>query len=106
MAETKTVTDHDEIRTWAAARMGVPAIRPAIPSIGKGAPVLEIVFDQRAYQDQDEGYDRSPTSGDIELVEWGEWFEEFDRRRLALVIADEEPGRLDSFHEIIARARD
>lgn len=106
MAETRMLTDHDEIREWTAARMGAPVMHPAVPSVGKEEPVLEIAFGQHAYQEQDEGYDRPPTGGNLQIVEWSEWFEEFDRRGLGLVVAEEELGRVDSFHEIVTRGED
>jgi hypothetical protein len=103
MAETRVITDHQEIREWAAARMGAPAIRPEAPSIGNDDPFLMLVFDQQAYEDQDQGYDRPTDLGRPEIVEWDEWFAEFDKRGLALVVSAEIAGLRESFHEIIAR---
>lgn len=100
MADTITLTDRDEIRDWAAARAGSPAIVSESPVIGEDDPVLMIVFGQHAYQDVDEGADRQ---GGFELVEWDEWFKLFEERNLALVVSEEIPGVRDQFHEIIAR---
>ena len=52
MAETVLLTDHTAIRDWAAARSGFPAIIDISPQ-GGTQPMLRLVFDQRAYQDQD-----------------------------------------------------
>lgn len=41
-------------------------------------------------------------SGDIELVD-REWFKQFDRLKLALVVAEDTPNQRDEFHEIVAR---
>ncbi|MGN6583043.1 MAG: hypothetical protein ACTHJV_04990 [Rhizobiaceae bacterium] len=101
MAETKTLTDHDEIRTWAAARMGAPAFGNPPTSEGSD-PELLILFGQIAYEDEDNMADR-PMSEAPELVGWDEWFELFDKKNLALVVAKEVPGRLDQFHEMIRR---
>ena len=101
MAETVTLTDHDDIRTWAAARMGFPAIIDISASSGT-QPMLALVFDQAAYQDQDRA-ERLANSGGRELVEWSDWFEIFDREGLALVVARDRPGIRDSFHEIVRR---
>ncbi len=100
MAETRTLLDRDEIRDWAAARIGSPAIWSEQPVIGKDEPVLRIVFDQHSYQDQDQGPDRP---GGLELVEWDDWFKLFEERGLALVVGEEVPGVRDEFHEIVAR---
>ncbi|MBX3579206.1 MAG: hypothetical protein KF723_18555 [Rhizobiaceae bacterium] len=101
MAETVTLTEHEAIRDWAAARMGTPAIVDVSPASGT-QPMLRIVFDQAAYQDQDRA-ERPPNAGGIELVEWDDWFKEFDRQELALVVAKDVPGRRESFHEIVRR---
>lgn len=101
MTDTITLTGHEEIRDWAAARMGAPAVVDISPA-GGTQPMLRLVFDQAAYQDQDQA-ERPTNSGGIELVEWDEWFEIFDAQELALVVGKETPGRRDSFHEIIRR---
>lgn len=99
--DTVTLTDHDAIRDWAAARMGVPAIVDVSPA-GGTQPMLIIVFDQVAYQDQDQA-ERARNAGGRELVEWSEWFEVFDKGQLALVVAEDRPGVRDSWHEIVRR---
>jgi hypothetical protein len=101
MAETIELTDHEAIRDWAASRMGAPAVIDASAE-GGTQPVLRIVFDQIAYQDQDRA-ERPQNAGGYELVEWDEWFRLFDEAGLALVVAPERPGRKDSFHEIVRR---
>lgn len=103
MASTRTLTDRDEIRDWAAARMGSPAISEASPSVGGYDPVLSLVFDQASYQDQDSGADPAIALGGREIVEWDEWFRIFEDKQLALVISEELPGRKDSFHEFVRR---
>lgn len=102
MASTRTLTDREEIRDWAAARMGSPAISEASPSVGGDDPILSLVFDQASYQDQDRA-DAAIALGGREIVEWDEWFKIFNEKELALVVREEEPGRKDSFHEIVAR---
>lgn len=101
MTETIILTDHDEIRDWAAARAGRPAIQEGISAIDS-EPVLRLVFGQHAYADND-WQDRSGTRGGLELVDWDEWFDLFDERKLALVVSKDLPGRHDQFHEIILR---
>ena len=53
MAETVTLTDHEAIRDWAAARAGFPAIVDVSPESGT-QPMLRIVFGQQAYADNDQ----------------------------------------------------
>lgn len=101
MTETVTLTDHDTIRDWAAARMGIPAIVDTSPASGT-QPMLTLVFDQAVYQDQDRA-ERQTNSGGRELVEWDDWFKIFDELELALVVAADQPGVRDSFHELVRR---
>lgn len=101
MPDTVTLTDREAIRDWAAARMGVPAIVDASPE-GGVQPVLRLVFDQAAYQDQDRP-ERAQNAGGVELVEWDDWFRIFEERQLALVVAKDLPGRRENFHEIVRR---
>ena len=100
MAETVTLTEHEAIRDWAAARAGRPAISNPPAGVEAAGPVLHLVFGQHAYQDQDRGADQM---GGLELVEWDEWFRLFDERQLALVVAKDVPGRREEFHEIVRR---
>ena len=102
MADTVTLTDHEAIRDWAAARSGFPAIVDVSPA-GGTQPMLRLVFDQQAYQDQDRA-ERPTNAGGYDLVEWSEWFKVFDEQKLALVVSKDVPGRRDSFHEIVRLA--
>ena len=101
MAETVTLTDHEAIRDWAAARAGAPAVVDVSPEAGT-QPMLRLVFGQQAYQDDDRP-DRPMNAGGYELVEWSEWFELFDAARLALVVAKDVPGRREEYHEFVRR---
>ncbi|RCW81505.1 hypothetical protein [Phyllobacterium bourgognense] len=104
MAETRLLTDHQEIRDWAAARSGIPAIRDPEELIGSDEPVLSIQFGQHAYEDDDrQGADRPEDLGGPRLVEWDEWFTLFDQSGLGLVVAEDTPGQRDEFHEIVRR---
>jgi hypothetical protein len=102
MADTIELTSHEDIRNWAASRMGAPAVIDASAE-GGTQPVLRIVFDQAAYQDQDRA-ERPQNAGGYELVEWDEWFALFDEAQLALIVAPDRPGHKDSFHEIVRRS--
>ena len=102
MAETVLLTDHAAIRDWAAARSGFPAIVDISPE-GGTQPLLRLVFDQHAYQDQDQP-ERPVNAGGYDLVEWDEWFMLFDEAELALVVAEDVPGRRENFHRIVRRS--
>lgn len=101
MADTVTLTEHNAIRDWAAARMGFPAIVDTSAAPGT-QPLLRLVFDQQAYQDNDRP-ERPQNAGGYDLVEWDEWFKLFDEHELAVVVARDVPGQRDSFHEIVRR---
>lgn len=101
MTDTVTLTDHEAIRDWAAARIGAPAVVDTSPESGTQA-MLRIVFDQAAYQDQDRP-ERAQNAGGYELVEWDEWFKLFDEAQLAVIVAADRPGVRDSWHQIIRR---
>jgi len=100
MANTRTLTDHDEIRDWAAARAGQPALSESMPGMSESQPLLHFIFGQHAYQDVDQGPDR--VDG-LSIIEWDEWFRLFDERNLALVVNEDVAGQREDFHEFIRR---
>lgn len=97
---TKVLTKHDEIRQWAIARAGNPVIEDRATGIG-GAPVLRIVFDQYALNAGENQYGDRP--GGFDLVDWDEWFAEFDALGFGLLVEDEKPGVLDDYFEFVKR---
>jgi hypothetical protein len=101
MADTVTLTDHQAIRDWAAARMGFPAVVDVSAEAGT-QPLLRIVFDQQSYADTDQP-ERLQNAGGYELVDWDEWFRLFEEQELALVVEVDVPGRRENFHEIVRR---
>lgn len=98
---TVILTDHDAIRDWAAARLGAPAVVDISPA-GGTQPMLRLVFDQAAYQDQDRP-ERPQNAGGVELVEWDDWFALFDQKNLALVVNKDVPGVRENYYDIIVR---
>jgi hypothetical protein len=98
---TRTLTEHEEIRDWVAARMGAPAVVDISPA-GGTQPMLQLVFDQAAYQDQDRP-ERPQNAGGIELTEWDDWFKLFDEARLALVVNEDVPGQRSNDYQIVRR---
>jgi alkylation response protein AidB-like acyl-CoA dehydrogenase len=89
-SQTKTTTDHEEIRRWVEEHGGRPA---RVRGTGDGDPgVLRIDFPGGAGQDE------------LEPVSWDEWFQKFEEQRLALLYQDEKAGGEDStFAKLVRR---
>jgi hypothetical protein len=87
MAAAKTTTDHEKIKTWAESRGG----RPARVKTGKnGSSLLRFDFDE-----PDER---------LEPIEWQEFFDVFEKNKLALLFQEEtEDKKVSRFNKIIAR---
>jgi hypothetical protein len=85
MAET--TTDHETIRKWAESKGGKPA---AVDRTHRGSDVgiIRIMFPQ-ARQSEHESL--------VEIT-WDEFFEEFDKRELALVFDEK-----STFNKIVGR---
>ena len=89
MAESKTTTNHDEIRRWVDARSGRPA---AVRETGNGDDpgILRIDFG-----DQDEG---------LEKISWDEFFQAFDENDLAFLYQEQtDDGGESRFNKFISR---
>lgn len=97
---TQVLSKHEDIRLWAAARSGNPAIEDRATGIG-GPPILRIVFDQQALNAGEGQYGDRP--GGLDLVDWDEWFELFDKQRYGLLVEDQRPGVLDDYYEFVSR---
>ncbi|MBA4793791.1 hypothetical protein [Phenylobacterium sp.] len=77
MSEAKTLTNHDEIRTWAEERGGRPA-KVKDTQGEQGGGILRFDFGER---------DES-----LEEISWEEFFDIFEDRKLALLEQDETAG--------------
>jgi hypothetical protein len=84
---TETTTDHDAIRRWAEGKGGKPA---AVDRTHKGGDVgiVRIMFPQ-AQQSEHES---------LVEISWDEFFEEFDKRDLALLYDQD-----SMFNKIVGR---
>jgi hypothetical protein len=94
MSEGKTTTDHDEIRSWAEERGGVPAsvkgTGKTSKSKGDEAGILRLDFE--------------PRDEELEEISWEEFFEKFDKEKLAFLYQEEtSDGATSRFHKFIAR---
>ncbi len=77
MALAKTTKDHDEIRRWAEARGGKPAVVAATET-DKATGILRLMFPNAPNRNDDA----------LEEISWDEFFEKFDQSGLALVYQD------------------
>jgi hypothetical protein len=87
MATARTTTDHDEIRRWAEARGGSPA-RVKATGGGDDPGILRIDFP---------GFSGEDT---LEEISWDEFFEWFDRNKLAALLST---ARKNRFSKLVDR---
>ena len=86
MSESKTTTDHDEIREWAESREGRPSV---IRTEGKGG-VLRLDFGEKEEE--------------FEEIEWDEFFKIFEDSKLAFLYQDEtKDGDTSRFNKFVSR---
>lgn len=89
--ESKTTTNHDEIRSWVEERGGNPA-RVKGTDKGKSAGLLRIDYP---------GFSGEDT---LEQITWEEFFEAFDDNKLAFLYQDEtKDGKQSRFSKLIER---
>lgn len=91
-SESRTTTDHDEIRRWVEDHDGRPA--QVRGTSGGGEPgVLRIDFPGGAGAE------------DLETVSWDEWFSKFDDAGLALLYQERKADGSDStFNKLVQRS--
>lgn len=90
-SETRTTTDHDEIRRWVEEHGGTPA-RVKGTEGGDGGGVLTIDFPGGAGEDR------------LEHISWEDWFRELDERGLALLYQQHKASGEDStFFKLVRR---
>jgi hypothetical protein len=90
-SQSNTTTDHSEIRRWAEARGGRPAVVKSTRGKGDDTGLLRIDFP---------GYSGS---GSLEEISWEEFFEKFDGEKLALVYQETTArGQKSNFNKIVS----
>lgn len=90
-SDTRTTTDHDEIRRWVEEHGGSPASVRGTGS-GGGAGVLRIDFPGGAGEDE------------LEHIGWEEWFDKFEDNKLALLYQERKASGEDStFFKLVER---
>lgn len=91
-SESRTLTDHQEIQSWARDHDAVPA---SVRGTTDDARVGVLTFDI-------EGYGADET--DLAHVEWDEWLQAFEDNGLALVVQDRKASGEDStFFRLVNR---
>lgn len=89
--ESRTTTNHDEIRKWAEARGGKPATVKTTGS-EKDPGVLRIDFPGGAGEDR------------LEPISWDAFFKAFDQNKLAFLYQEETKGGKESrFFKLVNR---
>ena len=90
-SETRTTTDHDNIRRWVEDRDGTPASVRGTEE-GEPAGVLRIDFPGGAGEES------------LEHISWEEWFRKFDESGLAFLYQDEKAsGEGSTFFKLVKR---
>ena len=93
MAQAKVTTDHDEIRKWAEARGGRPAVVRRTQS-KNGTGIIRIEFPDAPNAKDD----------NLEEISWDEFFEKFDESNLALLYQEETAsGQRSNFNKLVGR---
>jgi hypothetical protein len=90
-SQTRTTTDHEEIRRWVEEHGGRPArVRGSGGRDDQG--VLRIDFPGGAGEES------------LEPISWDEWFQKFDENGLAFLYQEEKADSEDStFFKLVAR---
>ncbi len=89
--DTRTATEHDEIRNWVEQHGGKPA-RVRGTGDGDDPGLLRIDFPGGAGEDR------------LEHISWDEWFEKFDSSKLALLYqAKKASGEDSTFFKLVSR---
>ena len=94
----KILTDHDDIRQWAAARAGNPMLMDTPDGTGTRT-LLQLTFGQHAINtDGNQGPDRI---GGFQLVSWDEWFAALDDNKLSVRVSDDQAGGNEAEFEFV-----
>lgn len=87
--QSRTTTDHEEIRNWVEERGGKPA---TVKGTGNDVGVLRIDFPGYSGEDS------------LEEISWDEFFEKFEENDLAFLYQDEtSSGKQSRFNKLVTR---
>jgi hypothetical protein len=91
--QSRTTTDHDEIRRWAEERDGRPATIKGTAKKGEEAGLLRINFP--GYKEEN-----------IEEISWEDFFEKFEQAKLAFLYQEEtKGGEMSRFNKFVDREK-
>ncbi len=91
-SQSKTTTNHDQIRRWAEARHAQPARVKGTGSRGRDPGMIRLDFP---------GYSGR---GKLEPISWDQWFKSFDDNDLALVYQEKTAGgQRSNYNTLVAR---
>ncbi len=94
MSESKTTTDHEEIKKWVEKQGGHPA-RVKGTEDEKGGGLLRVDFPGYSGKDS------------LEEISWEEFFEEFEDSDLAFLYQDKtSDGKKSRFSKLVSRKSD
>jgi len=89
--ESKTTTDHDEIKKWVESRGGKPA---TVKGTGDGEEAGVLRIDFPGYSGEDS----------LEPISWDEFFEKFEENKLKFLYQDKTAdGKESRFSKLISR---
>jgi hypothetical protein len=92
-SKERVLTDHEEIRQWAEERRAMPARVRGTGGNGD-IGIIRLMFP---------GYSESEEDS-LEEIGWDEWFQEFDKRNLALIVQEETAtGKKSNFNKLVSR---
>lgn len=89
MASAKATVDHDQIRKWVETRGGYPAHVKRTGTRRGNPGVLRIDYPGFSGEES------------LERIDWDQWFEWFDRDKLAFLYQDEKKSR---FSKLVDRS--
>ena len=96
MATSKATTDHDKIRRWVEDRGGKPA---HVATVAKKGEIGILRIDFPSPPDPDDAVDAN-----LEEISWDEWFEKFDREKLAFLYQEKTAGgQKSNFNKLVSR---
>jgi hypothetical protein len=90
-AESNVLTNHEDIRRWAEARKAQPACVKGTES-DHGSCLLRLDFPGYSGEDS------------LQAIEWDQWFDVFDKRKLALIVEEKTAeGKSSNFNKLVSR---
>ena len=83
MSDSKTTTDHKEIKSWAEKRGGKPSVVKGTEENQEPAGLLRIHFSDES-------------DGQLKNVSWDEFFDTFEEKKLAFLYQDKTKDNKES----------